>query len=128
MSGKADNATSSPAAMLQNSAPATNSQKPFVPRAAIGPIELVRGVSRGGLVPIASGRGHDAAISIRQEGAVLWGGRLQPGETVEVPDGQFVHLFIARGAAEPAGLYRSLRHDLRVRDGAHRGEAAQSRR
>jgi quercetin 2,3-dioxygenase len=55
-------------------------------------------LSRGGLVPIASGRGHDAAISIRQEGAVLWGGRLQAGETVAVPDARFAHLFVARGA------------------------------
>ena len=31
----------------------------------------------GGLVPIASGRGHAAAISVRQRGAVLWGGRLE---------------------------------------------------
>jgi quercetin 2,3-dioxygenase len=53
----------------------------------------------GGLVPIASGRGHDAAISIRQRGAVLWGGRLLPGETVAVPDDRHVHLFVARGAA-----------------------------
>ena len=55
-------------------------------------------LSQGGLVPIASGRGHDAAISIRQEGAVLWGGRLQPGETASVPDARFAHLFVARGA------------------------------
>ena len=33
-------------------------------------------------MPIASGQGHDAAISIRQRDAVLWGGRLKPGETV----------------------------------------------
>src|SRR5205085_2871434 len=43
-------------------------------------------LDRGGLVPIASGRGHDAAIAIRQRGAVLWGGRLKPGETVTIPD------------------------------------------
>ena len=30
-------------------------------------------INRGGLVPIASGRGHSSAISIRQKGAVLWG-------------------------------------------------------
>ena len=34
-------------------------------------------LGRGGLVPIASGKGHEAAISIRQKGAVLWGGRLK---------------------------------------------------
>jgi redox-sensitive bicupin YhaK (pirin superfamily) len=57
-------------------------------------------LGRGGLVPIASGRGHEAAISIRQETAVLWGGRLQPGETVRVPDAPHAHVFIARGEAE----------------------------
>ena len=55
---------------------------------------------RGGLVPIASGRGHDAAIAIRQNGAVLWGGRLKPGESVLIPDAPFVHVFIAKGSAE----------------------------
>jgi quercetin 2,3-dioxygenase len=53
---------------------------------------------RGGLVPIASGKGHDAAISIHQSGAVLWGGRLQAGETVNLPDDRHVHLFIPRGS------------------------------
>ena len=49
-------------------------------------------------MPIASGRGHDAAISIRQQDAVLWGGRLLPGETVAVPDARMAHVFVARGA------------------------------
>ena len=57
-------------------------------------------LDRGGLVPIASGRGHDAAIAIRQKGAVLWGGRLKPGESVLIPDAPFVHVFIAKGSAE----------------------------
>lgn len=56
-------------------------------------------LDKGGLVPIASGQGHNAAIRIRQRGAVLWGGRLKPGETVELPQGRFVHLHVARGAA-----------------------------
>ncbi len=62
-------------------------------------------LARGGLVPVASGRGHDAAISIRQRGAVLWAGRLLPGETVTVPDNRHVHVFVAKGAAtlEAAG-------------------------
>jgi redox-sensitive bicupin YhaK (pirin superfamily) len=62
-------------------------------------------LDRGGLVPIASGRGHDAAIAIRQRGAVLWGGRLKPGEIVPVPDAPFVHVYIAKGtvALEGAG-------------------------
>jgi redox-sensitive bicupin YhaK (pirin superfamily) len=60
-------------------------------------------LERGGLVPIASGRGHEAAITIRQRGAVLWGGRLQPGEVVQVPDAQFAHVYVARGAVELEG-------------------------
>jgi redox-sensitive bicupin YhaK (pirin superfamily) len=60
-------------------------------------------IGRGGLVPIASGRGHDAAIGIRQGDAVLWGGRLRPGEAVALPDARWVHLFVARGAAELEG-------------------------
>ena len=60
-------------------------------------------LGKGGLVPIASGRGHEAAISIRQRGAVLWGGRLSSGETVDVPDDRHVHLFVARGTAELEG-------------------------
>jgi redox-sensitive bicupin YhaK (pirin superfamily) len=56
-------------------------------------------LARGGLVPIASGRGHDAAISIRQRGAVLWGGRLTAGETVAVPEDRHVHVFVPRGSA-----------------------------
>ena len=57
-------------------------------------------LSKGGLVPIASGRGDDAAISIRQKEAVLWGGYLQPGATVRLPDARHVHLFVARGAVD----------------------------
>jgi quercetin 2,3-dioxygenase len=60
-------------------------------------------LDRGGLVPIASGRGHDAAISIRQRDAVLWGGRLRPGERVVVPDAPNAHVFVARGEAALEG-------------------------
>jgi len=60
-------------------------------------------INRGGLVPIASGRGHHAAIAIRQKDAVLWGGRLKPGESVKIPDSQFVHLFVAKGSIHLEG-------------------------
>ena len=33
-------------------------------------------------MPIASGKGHDAAIAIHQRDAVLWGARLAAGEPV----------------------------------------------
>jgi redox-sensitive bicupin YhaK (pirin superfamily) len=60
-------------------------------------------LDKGGLVPIASGQGHDAAISIRQKGAVLWGGRLRPGEVVKVPDAPNAHVFLPRGTASLEG-------------------------
>ncbi|MEM8904713.1 MAG: pirin family protein [Actinomycetota bacterium] len=60
-------------------------------------------LDRGGLVPIASGQGHDSAISIRQRDAVLCGGRLRSGETVAVPDAPHAHVFVARGAADLEG-------------------------
>ncbi len=60
-------------------------------------------LARGGLVPVASGQGHDAAIAIQQSGAVLWAGRLAAGEIVPVPDGGFVHLFLARGSGSLEG-------------------------
>ena len=63
-------------------------------------LDINRELDRGGLVPIASGKGHDAAISIRQASAVLWGWRLRAGEQVEVPDAGHVHLYVARGTAE----------------------------
>ncbi|HEY5874976.1 MAG TPA: pirin family protein [Ilumatobacteraceae bacterium] len=66
-------------------------------------LDINDSLAKGGLVPIASGRGHDAAISIRQRGAVLWGGRLTPGESVAVPDDHYVHLFVARGEANLEG-------------------------
>ncbi len=56
-------------------------------------------LDKGGLVPIASGKGHDAAISIRQRDAVLYGGRLAAGETVTVPDDRHVHVFVPLGSA-----------------------------
>ena len=60
-------------------------------------------LDKGGLQAIASGQGHDAAISIRQRDAVLWGGRLKPGEAVAVPEGRNVHLFVAVGGVDLEG-------------------------
>ncbi len=53
----------------------------------------------GALVPIASGKGHDAAISIRQRDAVLWGARMGEGKSVSVPDDRYVHIYVPRGGA-----------------------------
>jgi redox-sensitive bicupin YhaK (pirin superfamily) len=53
----------------------------------------------GGLVPVASGAGHDGAVRIHQRDAVLWVARLAEGETVVVPDAAHVHVYVARGTA-----------------------------
>ena len=68
-------------------------------------LDITAELSRGGLVPVVSGRGHEAAISIRQAGAVLWAARLAAGEAVLLPDAPYVHLFVAKGAGvlEAAG-------------------------
>jgi quercetin 2,3-dioxygenase len=54
-------------------------------------------LARGGLVPVASGRGHDAAISIRQRDAALFAGRLGSGESITVSSAPYVHLYVAKG-------------------------------
>ena len=54
----------------------------------------------GGLVPVASGKGHGEAIKIHQRGAAMYVARLKNGETVTVPDAPFVHVFVAHGAIE----------------------------
>ena len=54
-------------------------------------------LAEGGLVAVASGRGHEGAVHIHQTGAVMWVGRLSDGETVTLPDAPYVHVFAARG-------------------------------
>jgi redox-sensitive bicupin YhaK (pirin superfamily) len=60
----------------------------------------------GGLVPVASGmRKHDdeSAIRIGNQYAALYGARLAPGQTVELPEAPYLHLFVARGAVSLEG-------------------------
>lgn len=75
-------------------------------------------LDKGGLQPVASGQGHDSAISIRQRDAVLWGGRLKPAETVVVPDGRHVHLFVAAGDVVLEGAGPLAEGDAARLDGA----------
>jgi redox-sensitive bicupin YhaK (pirin superfamily) len=71
----------------------------------------------GGLVPVASGKGHDGAVSIHQREAALWAGRLSAGEKVSVPDAPHAHVFIAKGSASLDG------DDLATGDAARLTEA-----
>ncbi len=60
--------------------------------------DLNGALAGGVLVPLASGQGHDGAVTIHQAGAVLWGARLAVGGSITVPDGGHVHVFVATGS------------------------------
>ncbi|MBX5487708.1 Putative quercetin 2,3-dioxygenase [Mycolicibacterium hassiacum DSM 44199] len=63
-------------------------------------LEIDDELLRGGLVTIASGmpaHRDRTAITIRNAKAALHGARLRPGETVELPDAPYLHLFVAVG-------------------------------
>lgn len=71
-------------------------------------LEIDDELMRGKVVTIASGmpqHADDTAITIRNKYAALKGARLQPGDTVELPQAPYLHLFVPRGevALEGAG-------------------------
>jgi quercetin 2,3-dioxygenase len=59
--------------------------------------DINEALADGKLVPIASGKGHEGAVTIHQRDAVLWGGRLAAGAAVGLPTDQHVHAFLALG-------------------------------
>jgi redox-sensitive bicupin YhaK (pirin superfamily) len=69
-------------------------------------LEIGNELLTGGLIPVASGMDkHDgaAAIRIKNKYAALYAARLQPGQSVQLPDAPFLHLFIPRGAVALEG-------------------------
>lgn len=67
-------------------------------------LEIDDELLRGRLTPVASGMSHhDAAIRIKNRYAALHVARLQPGETVVLPDAPFLHLFVPRGQVSLEG-------------------------
>jgi redox-sensitive bicupin YhaK (pirin superfamily) len=63
-------------------------------------LEIDDELLQGTLVPIASGMPEyrdAAAISIANRYAALHGARLQPGQSVELPEAPYLHLFVPRG-------------------------------
>jgi quercetin 2,3-dioxygenase len=63
-------------------------------------LEIDHELLAGGLVPVASGmdKHRDAsAIRINNKYAALYAARLNPGETVQLPDAPLLHLFVPRG-------------------------------
>lgn len=59
--------------------------------------DVDRALAGGGLVPLASGAGHEGAVRLHQAQAVLWAARLAPGEQVMLPDARHVHLYVVIG-------------------------------
>ena len=61
----------------------------------------------GGLVPVASGMDKHAgasAIRIKNRYAALHAARLQPGQSVQLPDAPYLHLFVPRGDVALEGV------------------------
>jgi redox-sensitive bicupin YhaK (pirin superfamily) len=65
--------------------------------------DLNDALATGGLVPVASGQGHDGAVALHQRDAVLYAARLQPATGVTIPSAPHVHVFVAVGSAELGG-------------------------
>lgn len=69
-------------------------------------LEIDGDLLSGALVPVASGmKQHDgnAAIHISNKYAALHAARLQPGQSVELPEAPFLHLFVPRGTVTLEG-------------------------
>ncbi len=63
-------------------------------------LEIDDEMLKGNLVTIASGIAEhkdQTAISIRNRYAALHGARLQPGQSVQLPEAPYLHLFVPRG-------------------------------
>ncbi|GAA0409708.1 hypothetical protein Acor_36190 [Acrocarpospora corrugata] len=67
-------------------------------------LELDDSLLRGRLATVASGMpDHDAAIRIKNKYAALHVARLEPGDSVELPEAPFLHLFVPRGSVTLEG-------------------------
>jgi quercetin 2,3-dioxygenase len=69
-------------------------------------LEIDHELLSGGLVPVASGMDkHNGASAIRinNKYAALHAARLQPGQSIELPEAPFLHLFVPRGSVSLEG-------------------------
>ncbi|MGF7238380.1 MAG: pirin family protein [Frankia sp.] len=69
-------------------------------------LEIDNELMSGALVPVASGMDKHAGVSairIRNRFAALYVARLAAGQSVELPDAPFLHLFLARGSVTLEG-------------------------
>lgn len=66
-------------------------------------LEIDDATMRGKLATVASGmprHAEEAAIRIGNRDAALYAARLQPAESIELPDAPYVHVFVPVGAVE----------------------------
>ena len=73
-------------------------------------------LDRGGLVPIASGKGHPDAIRIHQAATAMHVARLRPEERVTLPDAPFLHVFVAKGNVARGEYLLGAGDEVRLRD------------
>ena len=69
-------------------------------------LEIDHELLSGGLVPVASGMHKHtgaSAIRINNKYAALHAARLQPGQSIELPEAPFLHLFVPRGSVSLEG-------------------------
>ncbi|MFI0710134.1 pirin family protein [Streptomyces inhibens] len=69
-------------------------------------LEIDNELMTGGLVPVASGmKKHEGAtaIGIKNKHAALHVARLQPGQSVTLPEAPYLHLFVPRGSVTLEG-------------------------
>ena len=69
-------------------------------------LEIDNDLLSGGLVAVASGmpkHNGESAIRIGNKDAALYAARLQPGQTVELPEAPYLHLFVPRGSVTLEG-------------------------
>jgi redox-sensitive bicupin YhaK (pirin superfamily) len=83
-------------------------------------VDVTPQLEAGEWFPIASGQDHDGAVRIHQRSAVLWGGRLAGGTTIDAPDAPHTHVFVARGTADYDGVALSTGDAVRTTDAGSR--------
>jgi redox-sensitive bicupin YhaK (pirin superfamily) len=88
--------------------------------------DLSEALNGGDLVVVASGQGHDGAVSIHQRDAVLSVGRLPSGAEVTIPDAPHAHVFVALGSAALDGTELAQGDAARLSDAGARLRAGPS--
>ncbi len=83
-------------------------------------LDVSTDLASAGWVAVASGR-EEAAIRIHQRDATLWAARLPAGESLQLPESAYLHLYVARGGLDLDGAGALLAGDAaRIAGGGQR--------